>query len=83
MARIITDERRINFICGEISFKPDTVYEFTKMMYNKHVRQGFGERIIGNIKFSDVKLFYQQLVFEDGIQPNTVATIHSCLHPAF
>ena len=23
MARITTDERRINFICGEIGFKPD------------------------------------------------------------
>ncbi len=54
-----------------------------EIMYNKHVRHGFGERPIGNIKFSDVKLFYRQLVTEDGIQPNTVATIHSCLHPAF
>ena len=54
-----------------------------EMMYNKHVRNGFGERIIGTIKFSDVKLFYRQLVTEDGIQPNTVSTIHCCLHPAF
>lgn len=54
-----------------------------EMMYNKHVRKGFGERIIGNIKYSDVKLFYRQMVTEDGIQPNTVATIHSCLHPTF
>ena len=54
-----------------------------EMMYNKHVRNGFGERIIGSIKFSDVKLFYQQLVEEDGIHPNTVGTIHCCLHPAF
>ena len=28
-----------------------------EMMYNKHVRKGFGERIIGKIKYSDVKLF--------------------------
>ena len=54
-----------------------------EMMYNKHVRKGFGERIIGSIKYSDVKLFYRQMVTEDGIQPNTVATIHSCLHPTF
>ena len=54
-----------------------------EMMYNKHVRNGFGERIIGTIKFSDVKLFYRQLVTEDRIQPNTVSTIHCCLHPAF
>lgn len=54
-----------------------------EMMYNKHVRKGFGERIIGKIKYSDVKLFYYQMVTEDGIQPNTVSTIHSCLLPTF
>ena len=54
-----------------------------EMMYNKHVRKGFGERKVGSIKYSDVKLFYHQMVTDDGIQPNTVATIHSCLHPAF
>ena len=54
-----------------------------ELMYNKHVRHGFGERVIGSVKFSDVKLFYHQLVTEDGIKPNTVGTIHSCLHPTF
>jgi len=54
-----------------------------EMMYNKHVRKGFGERYIGDIKFSDVRLFYNQLVDEDGINPNTVGTIHCCLHPTF
>ena len=54
-----------------------------EMMYNAHVRKGFGERTIGSIKFSDVLQFYKQLVDEDGISPNTVSTIHCCLHPAF
>ena len=54
-----------------------------EVMYNRHVRNGFGERPIGSIKYSDVKLFYKQMVTEDGIQPNTIATIHSCLHPTF
>lgn len=39
MARMTTDERRINFICGEIGFKPDTVYEFTKMMLIEYKRR--------------------------------------------
>ncbi len=54
-----------------------------ELMYNKHVRHGFGERVIGSIKYSDVKLFYHQMVTEDGIKPNTIATIHSCLHQTF
>lgn len=53
------------------------------MMYNAHVRKGFGERIISEIKYSDVKYFYNQLVEEDGIAPTTVGTIHSCLLPTF
>ncbi len=54
-----------------------------EVMYNAHVRHGFGEKSIGSVKFSDVKQFYQLLIEEDGIQPNTIATIHSCLRPAF
>ena len=54
-----------------------------ELMYNAHVRKGFGERLIGDIKFSDVKKFYQQLVEDDKIKPNTVGTIHCCLHPTF
>lgn len=51
------------------------------MMYDKHVRNGFGERVISTIKFSDVRMFYNQLVEEDGIAPVTVGTIHCCIHP--
>ena len=51
------------------------------LMYDKHVRKGFGERVISDIKFSDVKRFYNQLVEEDGIAPVTVGTIHCCIHP--
>lgn len=54
-----------------------------EMMYNKHVRDGFGKRCVGDIKFSDVVLFYKMLVEEDGIAPVTVGTIHCCLKPTF
>ena len=54
-----------------------------ELMYDAHVRNGFGERPIGSIKFSDVKQFYQQLVTEDHLMPNTIGTIHCCLHPTF
>lgn len=39
MARMTTDERRINFICGELGFKPDMVHEFTKMMLIEYKRR--------------------------------------------
>lgn len=39
MARITTDERRINFICGQMGFRPDIVYEYTKMMLIEYKRR--------------------------------------------
>ena len=32
MPRVTTDERRINYLCMEVGFQPEHVYEFTKMM---------------------------------------------------
>lgn len=52
-------------------------------MYDHFVREGFGTRKIGEIKYSDVKYFYYYLLNECGLQVNTVDTIHTILHPTF
>lgn len=52
-------------------------------MYDHFVREGFGMRKIGEIKYSDVKYFYYHLLNECGLQANTVDTIHTILHPTF
>ena len=52
-------------------------------MYDRFVRDTFGLKKITDIKYSDVKWFYQQLLEEKGIQANTLDTIHTVLHPAF
>ncbi len=39
MARVTTDERRINFICSQMGFRPDIVYEYTKMMLIEYKRR--------------------------------------------
>lgn len=52
-------------------------------MYDRFVRDGFGERKIGEIKYSDVMYFYYHLLNERGLQANTVDTIHTVLHPTF
>ena len=52
-------------------------------MYNHFVRDGFGERLIAELKYSDVKYFYLYLLNEKGLQANTVDTIHTILHPTF
>lgn len=52
-------------------------------MYNHFVRDGFGERLIAELKYSDVKYFYLYLLNEKGLQANIVDTIHTILHPTF
>ena len=51
-------------------------------MYNRFVRKGFGKRKIGDIRYSDVLLFYQSLL-DKGLQVNTIDNIHTVLHPTF
>lgn len=52
-------------------------------MYDHFVREGFGQRKIGEIKYSDVMYFYYYLLNEKDLQANTVDTIHTVLHPTF
>ena len=52
-------------------------------MYDHFVRDGFGQRKIAEIKYSDVMYFYYYLLNEKNMQANTVDTIHTVLHPTF
>lgn len=52
-------------------------------MYEKFVSEGFGKRKISNIKYSDIKAFYNSLIREKGLQVNTMGTIHAIFHPVF
>jgi Site-specific recombinase XerD len=52
-------------------------------MYDRFVRDGFGTRKIGDIKYSDIRYFYYYLLNECNLQANTVDSIHTMLHPTF
>lgn len=52
-------------------------------MYDNFIREGFGKRKIAGIKYSDVLLFYKDLVEVKGMKINTVDSIHTLLHPTF
>lgn len=55
-------------------------YEY---MYNQFVRKGFGEKKIKDIKYSDVKFFYNYLIEEKHLSIRTVDNVHVLLHPTF
>jgi integrase len=52
-------------------------------MYNRFVRDTFGQKRIAEIKYSDVIQFYNYLLDTVEIQINTLETIHTLLHPTF
>ena len=77
----------INFVFDRyISIKPElreTTKRNYKYMYNRFVRDGFGKKKIASVKYSDVLQFYQHILKKNGMQINTLETIHTVLHPTF
>ena len=61
----------------------ETTYTNCIYMYDRFVREGFGKRKIGEIKYSDVLYFYYDLLNDRGLQVNTLETIHTVLHLTF
>lgn len=70
------------YISTKFDLKEHTRVNY-KYMYDRYVRDGFGKRIINDIKYSDVRFFYYSLMNEKGLQPNTLDNIHTVLHPTF
>lgn len=52
-------------------------------MYRKYVQDDIGKKKIANIKYSDVKAFYNKLIKELGFKPNSMEIIHTIIHPVF
>lgn len=61
----------------------ETTYVNYTYMYDHFVRDGFGKKKIGEVKYSDVLQFYHDLLNRKGLQINTVDNIHTILHPMF
>jgi predicted nucleotidyltransferase len=52
-------------------------------MYNRFVRNSLGQKRISTIKYSDIKIFYNSLISDLGLKPNSMEIIHTLLHPTF
>lgn len=51
--------------------------------YDRWIRNGFGNKRIADVKYSDVLQFYQNLVKEGKMALNTLDSVHMLLHPTF
>lgn len=52
-------------------------------MYCGFFWDSIGRRKLPEIKYSDIKKFYNHLIREVGFKPNSMETIHTILHPIF
>lgn len=62
--------------------RDNTMANYT-YMYEQYVRKGFGENKLSQVKKSQVRQFYNLLVEQRGLKPNTVDAIHTVLHQVF
>ena len=51
--------------------------------YDHYVRDGFGRKMVGEIKYSDVLFFYTYLIEEHSLSISTIESVHSVLSPTF
>ena len=68
------------YISQKYDLKESTRVNY-KYMYNHFVRPTFGKKIIGKIKYSDVKKFYYSLILDKGLKAKTLDIAryhHSC-----
>ena len=83
----VAGKAKLNFVFDRyISTKTElreTTYTNYVYMYDRFIRDGFGENKIGDIKYSDVLYFYYDIINNKGLQINSLETIHTILHPTF
>ncbi len=70
------------YIAGKSELKASTRTNYL-YMYRHFVEGELGRQKLSSIKYSDVKQFYDYLIGERGMQPNSVELIHTILHPIF
>ena len=74
------------YIAGKTELKPSTRVNYL-YMYDQYVRNTIGKRKIADIKYSDIKQFYNSLLKGNGdrkgFQVHSMEIIHTILHPTF
>ena len=72
-------ERYIN---GKLELKQSTRTNY-RYMYNKYIRDTLGSRPMQSIKYSNIREFFNHLIYELGFKPASVEVINTILHPVF
>ena len=80
--KVTLNDMADKYLESKTELKQSTLTNY-KYMYNNYCRKTIGKRKIADIKFSDIKHFYNSLINDKGFKPNSMETIHTILHPIF
>lgn len=69
------------YMATKVRLRESTITNY-KYMYDRYVREDFGKRAIGKIKFSDLQKLYVTLL-DDVMKFGTLRLLHNALNPAF
>ena len=70
------------YIATKTELKASTLTNY-KYMYKNYVQESFGLKKLADVKYSDVKSFYNSLIKEKNFKPNSMEIINTILHPVF
>lgn len=70
------------YMSGKCELKESTKANY-EYMYKKYVSESLGNRKIGNIKYSEIKAFYNSLFNDREFKPRSIEIINNILHPVF
>jgi len=70
------------YIKGKIHLKPSTKQNYI-YMYDKYARDTIGKKIMGDLNYSVMQRFYNELITVHGFKPNSMEVMHTVLNPIF
>ena len=83
----VSGKATVNFVFDRYMSLKTNLRQTTQSNYlymdDRFIRETFGKKKIAEIKYSDVLQFYNYLLDKQGLQTNTLESVHTLLHPTF
>lgn len=70
------------YMSAKVNIRDSTKSNY-EYMYDRFVREGFGQKKLVEVRFSDVVQYYLYLLNDKGIAIATIDNVHTLLHPTF
>ena len=80
--RVTVNEAFDRYMATKYNLKDHTRSNYLDL-YDRHVRETFGQKKLVKVKFTDVLQYYQYLLTERNVSIATVDNVHCLLHPTF